>query len=132
VALVPTVTVTEEIEDPLKALAEVGEPDPRQALMGIGLNGIHAALSALVLGARVPLNVRQLNAKNVALYSWFVYRFHQVAELVGYSALELALKEWAGFGEWRAVHSGCYAARRTGAETDWSRGCQRSKSPRSC
>jgi hypothetical protein len=58
-------------------------------------------LSEIVLAAHVPLNVRQLfeTAKNVSLYSWFVYRFHQVAELVAYSALEMALKERAGFFE---------------------------------
>jgi hypothetical protein len=55
----------------------------------------------MALCDRVPLNVRQLfeTAKNVSLYSWFVYRFHQVAELVAFSALELALRERAGHAE---------------------------------
>src|ERR1700676_2796305 len=93
--------MVEQVEDPLKQLSEVPEPDPRHAQLGIGLAGIHASLTVLVLADRVPVNVRQLfeTAKNVALYSWFVYRFHQVAELVAYSALELALKERAGFME---------------------------------
>jgi len=30
-------------------------------------------------------------AKNVSLYSWFVYRFHPVSESVAFAALELAL-----------------------------------------
>src|ERR1700676_1547152 len=93
--------MVEQVEDPLKQLSEVPEPDPRHAQLGIGLAGIHASLTVLVLADRVPVNVRQLfeTAKNVALYSWFVYRFHQVAELVAYSALEMALKERAGFVE---------------------------------
>ena len=43
----------------------------------------------------MPNEVSQLfeTAKNISLYSWFVYRFHQVAELISYSALEMALRE---------------------------------------
>ena len=45
--------------------------------------------------------MRQLfeTAKNVSLYSWFVYRFHQVAEQVAFSALEMALRERSGHTE---------------------------------
>jgi hypothetical protein len=100
--------MSEEIQDPLKPLSEVTKPDPRHAQMVLELPEIHATLSEIVLSEHVPNNVRQLfeTAKNVALYSWFVYRFHQVAELVAYSALELALKERAGITEWAEPRKG--------------------------
>jgi hypothetical protein len=100
--------MSEELQDPLKPLSEVDKPDPRHAQMLLKLPDIHESLSAIVLSERVPINVRQLfeTAKNVALYSWFVYRFHPVAELVAYSALELALKERAGFSEWAEPRKG--------------------------
>lgn len=93
--------MSEGIQDPLKPLSEVDKPDPRHAQLVLKLPDIHESLSEVVLSERVPINVRQLfeTAKNVALYSWFVYRFHPVAELVAYSALELALKERAGISE---------------------------------
>jgi hypothetical protein len=93
--------MSDEIEDPMKALSEIYKPDVRQANLVGDLSDIHAVLSQMVLHEEVPPNVRQLfeTAKNVSLYSWFVYRFHQVAELVAFSALELALKERAGRAE---------------------------------
>jgi hypothetical protein len=93
---------TIEIEDPLKPLSEICHPDPRHVMLGIGIQGIHAALLEMQVTDRAPANVRQLfeTAKNVALYTWFVFRFHQVSEMVAYSALELALRERAGFVEW--------------------------------
>jgi hypothetical protein len=97
----------EDIQDPLKPLSAVLEPDPRHTQFVLKLPDLHAVLSRIVLAEHVPLNVRQLfeTAKNVSLYSWFVYRFHQVAELVAYSALEMALRERAGFVEWAALDS---------------------------
>jgi hypothetical protein len=93
--------MSDEIEDPLKALSEVYEADERQAHLIGDLSDNHAVLSQMVLHAQVPSNVRQLfeTAKNVSLYSWFVYRFHQVAEMVAFSALELALQERTGRAE---------------------------------
>jgi hypothetical protein len=48
----------------------------------------------LALDQSVPVEVGQLfeTAKNLSLYSWFVYRFHQVSELIAFSALEMALR----------------------------------------
>ncbi len=85
----------EEIQDPLKPLEEICLPDERQKNFVATIDDNHAALSELNLTAEVPIDVRQLfeTAKNLSLYSWFAYRFHQVAELVGYSALEMALRE---------------------------------------
>jgi hypothetical protein len=93
--------MSDEIEDPLKALSEIFKPDVRQSTLIGDLSDIHAVLTAITLHERVPVNVRQLfeTAKNVSLYSWFVYRFHQVAELVAFSALELALRERSGRAE---------------------------------
>ncbi len=53
-------------------------------MLGISLQAIHVALLELQITDRAPANVRQLfeTAKNVALYTWFVFRFHQVNELV--------------------------------------------------
>ena len=85
----------EKVQDPLKSLDEICEPDKRQKLfLGISLNGNHAKLSRIKLNRRVPVEVRQLfeTAKNLNLYSWFVYRFHQVSELTAYSALEMVLR----------------------------------------
>lgn len=85
----------EKVQDPLKSLDEICEPDNRQKLfLGISLNGNHTELSRIKLNRRVPVEVRQVfeTAKNLSLYSWFVYRFHQVSELTAYSALEMGLR----------------------------------------
>lgn len=93
--------MTEELQDPLKSLAEITAPDVRQSFFIGSLADIHSELSETTLHEQVPLNVRQLfeTAKNVSLYSWFVYPFHQVSEMVAYAALELALSTKAGFVE---------------------------------
>ena len=82
------------VEDPLKKLDDVLEPDERQSYMLGELHDYHEVLSEIELNNNVPIEVRQLfeTAKNVSLYTYFVYRFHQVSEMVGYSALELAIK----------------------------------------
>jgi hypothetical protein len=74
------------------------QPDPRHdGSFGGTLAGNHAKLNAIKLHVGVPLHVRQLfeTAKNLSLYSWFVFRFHPVAKLLGYASLERALKERA-------------------------------------
>jgi hypothetical protein len=116
-----------EIEDPLKAFAEIHEPDPRQVNFLGDLSDNHAMLSSIVLHDEVPANVRQLfeTAKNVSLYSWFVYRFHQVAEGVAYSALEMALRERGGFVEWAGPNAptapGLKDLLRTARSENWLR-----------
>jgi len=81
------------IDDPLKSLVEVMHPDPRRSNIVGTLQDEHDDLASIRLNDGVPLVVAQLfeTAKNVSLYSWFVYRFHPVSELVAFSALELAL-----------------------------------------
>lgn len=86
---------SEKVQDPLKPLDEICEPDVRQKLFrGAGLDRDHEELSRIILSKKVPVDVRQLfaTAKNLSLYSWFVYRFHQVSEFAAYSALEMALR----------------------------------------
>lgn len=82
------------IEDPLKPLDKLCEPDKRSAYFVGKLEDIYAELSLIQLHEGVPLDVRHLfeTAKNLCLYSWFAYRFHQVSELVAHSALEMALR----------------------------------------
>lgn len=81
------------IDDPLKSLAEVMHPDPRRSNIVGTFQDEHDDLASIRLNDSVPLVVAQLfeTAKNVSLYSWFVYRFHPVSESVAFSALELAL-----------------------------------------
>ena len=85
----------EKLQDPLKPLDQIYEPDERQVSFVATLDERHEALNEIVLNDSVPLDVRQLfeTAKNLSLYSWFVYRFHQVAELMSFTALEMALRE---------------------------------------
>ncbi len=84
-----------ELQDPLKPLDRIYEPDERQISFTASLEDRHAALEEITLSDAAPLDVRQLfeTAKNLSLYSWFVYRFHQVSELISFSALEMALRE---------------------------------------
>lgn len=86
--------MSEEVQDPLKELEEIYSPDERQKYFQNALEDIHEELRSIALSDAVPLDVRQLfeTSKNISLYSWFVYRFHQVAELVSFSALEMALR----------------------------------------
>ena len=88
-------TDLDQLQDPLKPLDQIYEPDDRQISFSTSLEDHHAALEEIVLNDAVPLDVRQLfeTAKNLSLYSWFVYRFHQVSELISFSALEMALRE---------------------------------------
>ncbi len=81
------------VEDPLKSLAEIHSPDPRRECLVGTLADEHEALSTICLHDGVPEPVAQLfeTAKNVSLYSWFVYRFHPVSESVAFATLELAL-----------------------------------------
>jgi hypothetical protein len=59
------------------------------------LAGHHAEISECVLHRGVPQDIALQfeTAKNIYLYSWFVYRFFNVAENHGYACLELALRE---------------------------------------
>lgn len=90
-----TMSESDRVEDPLRPLDEIFQPDKRHITDGLRIENVHEVLSKINLIDDVPVQVRQLfeTAKNVSLYSWFFYRFHQVAELVAFSALEMALKD---------------------------------------
>jgi hypothetical protein len=80
--------------DLLKELDEITTPDLRQAFFSQSLENQHARLAEITLKKSVPHEVRQLfeTAKNISLYSWFVYRFHQASEMIAYSVLEMSLR----------------------------------------
>ncbi len=54
----------------------------------ISIEHHHNQLQQISLSSAVPSSARQLfeTAKNLSLYSWFVYHFHQVSELISFSA----------------------------------------------
>jgi hypothetical protein len=85
--------MNDDVEDSLKSLAQIYEPDERQKMFVGTLRDRHRMLSDIKLNDSVPRDVRQLfeTAKNASLYLWFVYRFNQVAEMVGFTSLEAAL-----------------------------------------
>lgn len=90
--------LTEQIDDPLKPFEEILKPDIRSAYSPVRtLEVRHQELAQIVISDAAPIGVKQLfeTAKNLALYSWFVYRFHQPAELCAFGAIEMALREKA-------------------------------------
>jgi hypothetical protein len=93
--------MTNQVDDPLRPLADILKADDRQGNLPFRLEDVHAMLSAMTLHAQVPDGVRQLfeTAKNIRLYTYFVYRFHQVAEMAAYQTLEMSL-----LLRWRSEH----------------------------
>lgn len=85
--------MTEELQDPLKPFEQILEPDERRKFFAITLDEFYQNIANVVINDAAPLGVRQLfeTAKNLVLYSWFVYRFHQPAELCAFGAFEMAL-----------------------------------------
>jgi len=89
--------------DFLKPLDSIGEPDPRNAgqipsFLGGGerkVDYFHKRISKYELDEVIPVEIRVQfeTAKNLYLYSWFVFRFFNVAEHQAYITLELGLKE---------------------------------------
>src|SRR5438093_10056059 len=88
-----------------RKLREVLKADPRHRLFvtpvsgttnfrPIQLRDFHRAVRASTLHAGVPdeVWVRFETARNLWLYSWFVYRFSAVAESEVYACLERALR----------------------------------------
>lgn len=88
-----------------KLLASLTNPDKRNFYWSVidlstrtprrlELDDIYKSISEICLDKVVPDDIRsQFNvAKNVAVYSWYCYPFHQVCEMKAYSTVELALK----------------------------------------
>lgn len=81
------------VSDPLKPLDQIFKKD-RDFSGGATIEEHHKRLAAIFLHEGVPEEVRQIfeTAKNISLYSHFAYRLHQPAELMGYAALEKAMR----------------------------------------
>lgn len=76
----------------LRSLENLTRPDPRRK--GGSIEYLHSMLEKLKLNKNVPegITIQFETAKNLFLYSWFVHRFHHVADLHALTTLELALK----------------------------------------
>ena len=98
--------------DTLKLFDEIHERDSRQKYFAvtnretgehrpITLYDRYHAVEQITLSKRVPDRIREHfdTARNLLVYSWFVYRFIPVAELHAYASLEYALKERNGASE---------------------------------
>ncbi len=93
----------------LKPLDEVCQPDVRYRnrvdldhstgrITETTIESIYRLIEPIRLTEKVPEDVRSHFeiARNLALYSWFVYSFNVVAGMQAYSSLEMALKQKAG------------------------------------
>src|SRR6266487_4520871 len=93
----------------LKSLEEVGQPDVRNRnrvdldlKTGVAsettIQTLYSLIEPIRLSDKVPDEVRSHFeiARNLALYSWFVYSFNVVAAMQAYASLEMALKHKAG------------------------------------
>jgi hypothetical protein len=71
--------------------------DPRSGVRAMTIEDRWNNIAALILHDGVPATVRVHfeTARNLLLYSWFVYRFQPVAEMHAYASVEYALKQWA-------------------------------------
>lgn len=89
----------------LKLLSEVCQPDIRYrgridlevstgAVSETTIESIYCLIQTITLGRKVPDEVRSHfeTAKNLALYSWFVYAFNVVAAMHAFASLEMALR----------------------------------------
>jgi hypothetical protein len=93
----------------LKLLTEVYQPDIRYrdridldkttgTVTETTIESIYDLIEPITLGSKVPDEVRSHfeTAKNLALYSWFVYSFNVVAALHAFASLEMALRTKSG------------------------------------
>ena len=93
----------------LKSLSEVCEPDVRYkhrvdldtstgAVSETTIESLYSLIEAITLNTKVPEDVRNHfeTARNLALYSWFVYTFNVVAAMHAYASLEMALRTKTG------------------------------------
>lgn len=99
--------MNDNVVDPSDALRDITtatNPDPRTAFLAVVEGGVPRALtlndqfetvSQFKMNASVPMAIRIHfeTAKNLYLYSWFVYRFYPIAEQQALGSLEFALRE---------------------------------------
>jgi hypothetical protein len=96
----------------LKKLKEIMMPDGRTSSFVIvnretgqkrefGISDLHEQIEMIKLDESVPEEVQsQFNvARNLCLYSWYCYSFHNVTCLQAYSTIELALRIKLGKAE---------------------------------
>jgi hypothetical protein len=89
----------------LKELEQICLPDTRSALFVIinretgqrrdyRIEDLHEQVRSIELHDVVPEDIRsQFNvARNLSLYTWFCYSFHNVSSLKAYSTVEMALR----------------------------------------
>jgi hypothetical protein len=76
----------------LRAPSDASAPDPRMQTRS--LQDHHGIIAQFSLNDTIPeaISIHFETAKNLYLYSWFVYRFHMVAEQYVFSTLEMALR----------------------------------------
>jgi hypothetical protein len=81
-------------EDLLKNVEDICVADVRSKFSNTTLENRHKVIAQIKLSQSTPIPVQTHfeTAKNLSLYSWFVYRFHQISELASYTTLEMALK----------------------------------------
>jgi hypothetical protein len=95
----------------LKKLEELYLPDVRYRDRGkrdiatgeiteMGVETIHSQVENVRLNGNVPEPVRSHfeTAKNLILYSWFVYSFNAVAAMQAFASLEMAVRTKTGVG----------------------------------
>ncbi|HEY2953846.1 MAG TPA: hypothetical protein VGK89_01210 [Candidatus Eisenbacteria bacterium] len=96
--------------DVLRGLERISSVDPRYAARAavdpkveVGYRPMTIEdhwndISAMALHEGVPRSIRVQfeTARNLVLYSWFAYRFQQVAEMQAYASVEFALRRRAG------------------------------------
>ena len=93
----------------LKKLEELHNPDKRNLVYGVidrdtgkqrslDVTDVYSSVEGIGLSAKVPESIRsQFNeARNLAIYSWFSYSFHQIAEMKAFSTVEMALRDRLG------------------------------------
>lgn len=93
----------------LKRLEDICRPDERYlncvdidhstgAVTTTTIEFIYTLVEEIELGAGVPDEVRSHFeiAKNLAVYSWFVYSFNVVAGMQAFASLEMAVREKTG------------------------------------
>lgn len=89
----------------LRPLESIDAPDPRHSSFArmdhdnggfrpVELKDFHADVSEFVLNEAVPqaIKVQFETARNLYLYSWFIYRFFPVSELYAFTCLEFSLR----------------------------------------
>jgi len=93
----------------LKKIDELCEPDERYRFYviqdsatgiqrNLKINDIFDSVKSIELNENAPEDIRsQFNvARNLAIYSWYCYSFHQISEMKAFSTVEMALRAKLG------------------------------------